>query len=412
MAWGYGALTLVSLLALAVRAEQPAGPGRATDPVGATAMSPPSKLNSQATPATTAQPRGQYENLINPSGYTSSRVCGTCHVDIYNSWKNSLHAFSLSDPVFDTAYMQAVKEGGDEARRLCLRCHAPLTQANQDYDLKNDVTKEGVSCDFCHTLTAVHLDQPAQPFSMEPGLVKRSVLRKAVSPAHAVVFSELHQSADLCGGCHNFVLPDGTLLMGTYDEWKQGPYARKGVPCQDCHMVRGAGKVVSADIKLTESGEINRHDLIHDTDQLRSALSARVTTAERVPGGVMVRVQVENVGSGHMVPTGIPSREIVLTVAVQAGGNITSQDRRYRKVVADKDGQVLSRDFEILLRGAKILSDNRIAPREQRIESFFFSAPGSGAIKVTATLSYRYSPLIVDQREINIELATAERHVP
>jgi hypothetical protein len=126
----------------------------------------------------------------------------------------------------------------------------------------------------------------------------------------------------------------------------------------------------------------------------------------------MVKVQVENVGSGHMVPTGIPSREVVLTVTTRVEGKVDSQERRYRKVVADKDGQVLSRDFEILLRGAKIVSDNRIGPREQRVESFFFPATGSGTVKVTATLSYQYSPLIVDQREINIELATAERVVP
>ncbi len=407
LSWGLAALALVCVLSLAVRAEQsaPAGTG------GAPATPPPAEPNGPPTPSA-AQPHQSAATLINPTGYTSSKVCGTCHVDIYNSWKNSLHAFSLSDPAFDAAYMQAVREGGEEASRLCLRCHAPLTLSNHDYQLKKSITREGVSCDFCHTLTAVHLDQPTQPFSMEPGLAKRSVLRKAASPVHAVVFSELHQSADLCGGCHNFKLPDGTLLMGTYDEWKQGPYARRGVPCQDCHMVRRAGKVVPPEIRPVESDEIHFHDLIHDSDQLRSALKASVISAERAPGGLVVRVQVENVGSGHMVPTGIPSREIVLTVTAQADGKVESQERRYRKVVADRDGQVLSRDFEILLRGARIVSDNRIAPREKRIESFFLPTPEGRTVRVTATLSYHYAPLILDQREINIELATAERTVP
>ena len=35
---------------------------------------------------------------ISAEGYTSSRVCGECHVDIYNSWKKSLHAFAIADP--------------------------------------------------------------------------------------------------------------------------------------------------------------------------------------------------------------------------------------------------------------------------------------------------------------------------
>ncbi len=41
---------------------------------------------------------------LNAKGYTSSEVCAKCHEDIYRTWKNSLHALSLSDPVFDAAY--------------------------------------------------------------------------------------------------------------------------------------------------------------------------------------------------------------------------------------------------------------------------------------------------------------------
>ncbi|MGB6368703.1 MAG: multiheme c-type cytochrome, partial [Thermoanaerobaculia bacterium] len=80
------------------------------------------------------------EDEVDPEGYTSARVCGECHSDIYESWKNSLHAFSLTDPIFDTAYMQAVKEAGEEARRVCLRCHAPMTMVNGDYELREGVT--------------------------------------------------------------------------------------------------------------------------------------------------------------------------------------------------------------------------------------------------------------------------------
>ncbi len=349
---------------------------------------------------------------INPSGYTSARVCGNCHVDIYDSWKNSLHAFSLSDPVFDTAYMQALKAGGDQAKHLCLRCHAPLTAFTGDFDLREGITREGVSCDFCHTITAVHLDKPEKPYSTEPGLVKRSVLRQVASPVHQVVYSPLHETAELCGGCHNLVSPSGAAIMSTYDEWRAGPYPGEGKPCQHCHMVLRSGKVVSRDVKDTPTEEIHLHNLIHDTDQLRSAMTVEVVGTARTTGDISVDVEVENVGSGHKVPTGVPSRELVLTVSLQAGSKQSSQERHYRKVVADDQGNVITHDFEAMLRGAQIVSDNRIAPRERRREHFSFAPFGSGTLKVVATVSYVYSPIILDQREINIELTRAERYLP
>ena len=352
---------------------------------------------------------GQVE--MNPDGYTSARVCGECHSDIYESWKNSLHAFSLTDPIFDTSYMQALKEAGEEARRVCLRCHAPMTMVNGDYELREGVTREGVSCDFCHTVTAVHLDGREKPYTVELGLVKRSVLRKAASPAHDVAYSELHGTSEFCGGCHNYVTPKGKAVMSTYDEWRSGPYAREGVQCQDCHMVLTSGKVVREEVK--ESGaKIHLHNLIHDTDQLRSALSVQIASAERTINRLQVDVTIENVGSGHMVPTGIPSREIVLSVSVDSGGRFLTQERRYRKVVADEKGRVLKRDFEVLLYGARILNDNRIGPREKRVERFNFDVPKAGrSAKVKVSLSYQYAPVILHEEKLDVLLGSVERIV-
>lgn len=362
-------------------------------------------------PSRRAASRGVADVEINPDGYTSARVCGQCHTDIYDSWKNSLHAFALSDPIFDTAYMQAIRASGDEARRICLRCHAPMTLINQDYDLRQGVTREGVSCDFCHTVTAVHLDRRDRPFSTEPGLVKRSVLRQAESPAHEVAFSELHGTSELCGGCHNYVAANGVAIMSTYDEWKSGPYAREGIQCQNCHMVRSAGHVVNEEVKVS-GDEIHLHSLIHDSDQLRSALTIQILRAERTPSGLEVDIQIENVGSGHKVPTGVPTREVVLTVTADSAGHSRTQERRYRKVVADEKGRILKQDFEALLYGARVLTDNRIGPRETRLERITFPASRrTERVKVTATLSYVYAPMILDQRRLDVALGQDERFV-
>lgn len=354
--------------------------------------------------------RDRMAGRIDPEGHTDSRVCGGCHVDIYRSWRNSMHALSLSDPIFDAAYMQALKLEGEDAKRLCLRCHAPLTQVNADYDLKLGVTREGVTCDFCHTVTAVHLDGRDIPYSTAPGLTKRSVLRNAESPAHEVAYSELHGTAEFCGGCHNYVTPGGVTLMSTYDEWRLGPYAQEGVQCQDCHMVLSPGRVARAGLKSSGTS-FHLHDLIHDADQLRGALSVEIVSARRTARGLEVEVAVENVGSGHCVPTGLPTREVILTVQADSGRLHLVLDRRYRKLVGDAQGRELATDAEAFLFAATMLDDNRIKPRERRRERFVFALPPSGKATVRARLSYVYSPMILKKEELNIKLGEVERVV-
>lgn len=351
------------------------------------------------------------QHEVSTSGFTSARVCGECHSDIYDSWKNSLHAFSLTDPIFDTAFMQAIKAAGDDARQVCLRCHAPMVMVNQDFELKEGVTREGVSCDFCHTVTAVHVDGRERPYDLDVGPVKRSVIRETSSPAHEVAYSELHMKSEFCGGCHNFINANGKAIMSTYDEWKSGPYAAEGRQCQDCHMVLTDGYVVREDVQESSS-RFHLHNLIHDTDQLRSALTVQIANTVRSGNQLQVEVVIENVGSGHMVPTGMPSREVVLTVSVDNGRRVATKERRYRRVIADKKGKILKEDYEALLHGAQILNDNRIGPREVRTERFSFDLPISDRrANVSASLSYLYSPVILHRQQMDVQLGRVERVV-
>jgi len=354
------------------------------------------------------------EPKVNPHGYTSAVVCGSCHEDIHASWKRSLHAMSIRDPIFRSEYMEALVEYGDEARTLCLSCHAPMTMANQDFALTEEVTREGVSCDFCHTVTGVRLNDRKTPYALKPGLVKRSVLKDASSPAHEVAYSEIHSKAEFCGGCHNYTSPGGARIMSTYQEWLDGPYSREGIQCQDCHMVVRRGNVVRPNLEGTRvntGGSFHVHDLIHDTRQLRSALEIRIIRAVRNGSSLIVDVEVENVGSGHMIPTGVPSREVVVSLEAQVNRRSFRQERRYRKVVADANYHVLGRDYEMLLRGARVLNDNRIAPRETRSERFTFSVPATGRVELRAAATYVYRPMILKQEMLKIELGNSERVV-
>lgn len=380
-------------------------------PVGSSASPPASPADeSQERKAQTPAADGSRQVKINPDGYTSSRKCAQCHKDIYNSWKKSLHSFSLQDPIFDAAFMQALKAGGEEARRTCLRCHAPTVTVTGDYDLSDGLSREGVTCDFCHSVTAVHLDGGEKRYSNSPGLVKRGVIEGAVSPAHQVAYSKLHTTSEFCGGCHNYRTPYGATVLSTYDEWLAGPYAREGIQCQHCHMALSPGKIVEPEVMKT-GPTIHLHDLIHDSEQMRSALTVEITNVARSSNTLVVDLVVANEGSGHRVPTGIPSRKVVLTVKVEAGRDQQTRERIYQKIVADEKRRPLRTDHEALLWGAMILNDTRIGPRERRAERFTFRAPRDSGVKVTATLSYRYSAPILRDNQLDIKLGEAEKSI-
>lgn len=211
------------------------------------------------------------------SPYGSAKTCGACHEDIYRMWSRSLHAMSLSDPIFEAAYLQVLRATDGKARQTCLRCHAPTTRATRDFALENPVSQEGVTCDFCHTITAVNMKHPTEPYTMVPGKAKAGPFRDVTSPGHQTFRSRVHETSELCGACHQYVAPNGTALLSTYSEWKLSVYAMNGVQCQDCHMptVKEA-TTVKAGVRVS-ADRVNKHDLQggHSEEQLRARRRSR-----------------------------------------------------------------------------------------------------------------------------------------
>lgn len=362
------------------------------------------------------------------SPYTSSKVCATCHEDIYQMWSRSLHATSLTDPVFDVVYMQALKATDGKARESCLRCHAPTTRVSRDFALRHEVTREGVTCDFCHTISAVNIDNRTEPYTMRPGTVKFGPLGGTTSPRHLTTFSPVHETSELCGGCHELVAKNGTVIMGTYSEWKESPYAAKGVQCQDCHMptVKDA-TTVKAGVKVSTK-RVNKHDLQggHSVEQLQRAAKVEILEVSKGSDAVRAKVRVTNVGSGHKMPTGIPSRKVLLTGRLKdARGTILREATiRYQKVMGDAQHNALETDVDIFLKASTILTDNRLGPQESRIEDLVFPVTREMIqdqviggrtyqrnLSVEVVLTYSYTPLILQPADMVQEMAKDSRPV-
>lgn len=92
----------------------------------------------------------------------SSEVCQSCHKEIYQQWKSSMHANStaLKDPIHATFYKKVVGDPLKEGVKMkngkypvCLQCHAPNAALQGKTKLDSKVAySEGVNCIACHTL--------------------------------------------------------------------------------------------------------------------------------------------------------------------------------------------------------------------------------------------------------------------
>ncbi len=340
-----------------------------------------------------------------PVQLQSSKSCARCHLDIYSYWKESLHGGALSDNIFQTAFMQALRQKGDEARHICLTCHSPSTVVTGDVMLTQPLSSESITCDFCHRISDVDIEGPNR-VTLTSEAFKYGPLPSANPPdSHPTVQSDLIRNAKFCAACHQWKNGHGIAILDTYREWLNGPYPDKGIHCQNCHMPLVEGSITDNSKK---SQQINSHNLAggHSITQVAKAARVKIASVSRVPSGLHAVVDVSNVGSGHMLPTGMPSRSLVLEVNLVDPSGVVANHQEYvfRKVILDDNYKELTSDADIILNGAIISKDNRIPPGGTMSIPFDFSAAAGRPYTVTAKLRYEYTPLIVKEEEISIDM--------
>ncbi len=327
-----------------------------------------------------------------------------------------MHAQAYDDPIFQTSFLQAFFETKGEATAFCLQCHDPTSRIPKDFDVKTDILGAGVTCDFCHTVQEVDLTRRDSPLLSRPGKTKTGPFIDSESPVHDTQKKPFFKESTLCGGCHQFVGPNGVVIIGTYQEWKESPYAAEGIQCQDCHMpVTPEKRIVSEEVSRSKR-QVNLHNLAggHSVEQIRSAVKVEIKKVTEDRGTLSVTVHVANVNSGHKIPTGTPSRRLVLRVAVKdyTGRLNLERERAFEKVLIDDQKQMLTKDHEIMLKASRVYYDNRIAPKEVKEVPFSFSIPYPDLIKdwkrkltIEAKAMYQYLPQVMSSQPMVIEIA-------
>ena len=272
------------------------------------------------------------------SDFATPRFCGTsCHADIYQQWQQAMMSQAYThhwDEIeyFELAVPHAEKDPKvAEVEAGCNGCHTPMAFLAGDVPPplpeKNSRANESVSCDFCHTITGFAGDTPYNfNWISEPGKTKYGPREGQNSPEHKLAKSEFLSTAEFCGTCHNEMSPYGVWVKSTHLEWKEGPYAKEGVPCHDCHMTYAQGRPRPWATSIpTSASTCSTAPTTRARCAGRSSCAIHPDIREAEPGDkVKFTVALFNQKTGHKFPTGSVEDRIVWmhVEAVDAAGKV------------------------------------------------------------------------------------------
>lgn len=228
---------------------------------------------------------------IGIGNWNSEKDCKDCHKTINQNHKNSAHANSWRDPIFQIAFQK-------EPRQWCMNCHAPLhkypknsdfIEISKSYD-NTSIWTEGVNCSVCHV-------RNNEIF----GKRNRNDIKE-----HRVIKDEVFSKNTLCNNCHQFNFPKyhipslvytDVIMQGTGLESKeQFSFFEKSELCVSCHLK-------------------NNHHLngtVFDTGWVYDWNVKVKTIADG--NNFIVKLSMEYPKMGHMFPTGDLFRSLVFRI--------------------------------------------------------------------------------------------------
>ena len=433
--------------------------------------------NNPAAPTTTSPP----PTTITASAsfvsehFIGSANCSSCHngirdengndVSIVTDWSSTMMANATRDPFWKAKVRSEINRNPELEELIndkCTRCHAPM--ANEEMKRNNetiqlfadgmlsasnnrhDEAMDGVSCTLCHQIPDTPSLGTPNAFSGHfeinetktiYGPYTNLVAQPMISfTGYTPVYSEHIKDSDLCANCHElktpFVNEFGTIMSQSfeeefpeqtpYSEWLNSDYADQQ-SCQDCHMSRTDGVIMSnrpgslstrrdnfaihdfigANKMMLDIFDKNREQLAVPSNNFAETISKTETMLasaanieqlqSSLSGGVLTFDLKINSETGHKLPSAYPSRRVILHVSVidssgavvfESGrpndnGSIdgldsdndrSSYEPHYNLITNSDQVQVYeaimaNTNDEVtytLLRSAKYLKDNRILP--------------------------------------------------
>jgi tetratricopeptide (TPR) repeat protein len=230
--------------------------------------------------------------LVPSSYFMDSEHCGSCHKDIYEQWKGSMHHFASFNNQFyrkSIEYMQSV-QGTTKPSRWCAGCHdhALLFNGKWEKPIKDQIDSPeahiGLSCVSCHSIVKVHDTMGNASFTLDYNWLHKIAASKNPyiqhfekfvtylnpEPHRRTFLKPLHRdSAEFCSTCHKVHLDvpvnNYRWIRGfnDYDNWQASGvsgrgarsfyYPKESLTCTNCHM---------PEVKSHDPG--NRNGMVHN----------------------------------------------------------------------------------------------------------------------------------------------------
>lgn len=316
--------------------------------------------------------------------FVRSSRCGECHEKMRLDWVDSGHAKASRSK----AYRRSLAAAGDAMRGLCQTCHLPSVAYGQP-DEEPNRPSEGVSCDGCHTLSAVQVGKTRAAMTFDPASGKKygPILGASGHYFHDMAYSVLHTKSEFCAGCHHMTTfaatPGGKEVAipvaSTYADWLR--FGKKK-PCQDCHMPSRGTEPVARGSKPRPN--VPQH-LFPGATVLGKNMKFEVSKTAK-PGEVAVELSHN---AGHMVPSSYVDRRLLVRAEFFAasGARVAVEDHAYGIFLVDDSGQPAP-----FWRATRIKEDKRLEPGKVYVDSFHVPtvgpapapAPGAPAAPATA----------------------------
>ncbi|MBN2364883.1 MAG: hypothetical protein JXL67_01870 [Calditrichaeota bacterium] len=316
--------------------------------------------------------------------FKPASACGECHQEIHLEWITSLHSMSTvqKDPLFRGMYNLAVEDTDGKLKEKCIVCHSPMATVFQNIDTGTRFNKDGVTCQFCHSVDSISGFRSAKDFVIDLKTVYSDSPDAETAP-HPVAHRDFYTTSDFCLPCHaEMENTRGLDVCSTGEEWKTY-FETHQETCQDCHM--------------PEIGGVPSHMFpgSHRSGILENAVNMELafdtTTSE-------LKITLTNAGAGHAIPTGTPLRMVFLKVAViDSAGKTLWQNWSENPIMEDKEGLFMKILGDSAGNGpvppwkaTQILFEKRLMPDEPVTVEYPVDHPNAYGVDVK--LMFRYAP--------------------
>ncbi|HET9252901.1 MAG TPA: multiheme c-type cytochrome [Candidatus Eisenbacteria bacterium] len=248
-------------------------------------------------------------------------TCKNCHLGITEQWELSAHSKSerSNNQLFGRMYFQSLRITRGATMVSCGPCHEPTTFVNQDFNFIRDVSKEGVTCVFCHMVSGPGPSTGNPPLEIDPSKYYGTIRTPVPTTSHQSAYSSYYTHSGYCGSCHEYKNQNGVVISETYTEWKASGYAKQGITCQKCHMPGGPGR---NSVEGPPRPRVANHTF--DPNVLyaarpNAAATVKVQGAKIGGDSLRVSVVVTNTGWGHSLPTGNDQNLALIRLRVLSG---------------------------------------------------------------------------------------------